>query len=85
MDNSTLKEIGGTVFKNQDSQIWILGSDGRIYIHTYHKNSVAGTHPEGCVVRMYYTEPNHNDIRVTAVEEWDSPSYFVDEQPEEPA
>ena len=79
----TLKEIGGTVIRNQNSEIWMLGQDGRIYRHTFHKNSMSGTHPEGTVVRIYYEEPGHNDVRVKAVEEWDSPSYFVESDSDE--
>ena len=75
-----LKEIGGTVFYNQSEQIRIVGSDGRIYVWTYHKKATCGTFPEGLVVRIYYEERGHNDISVKTIEEWDSPSYFVEEE-----
>lgn len=76
--DKTLKDIGGTVIYNQSEQIWILGSDHRIYRWTYHKKANCGTFPEGLVVRVYYDEAGHNDIKIRAIEEWDSPSYFVE-------
>lgn len=75
----SLKDIGGTVIRNQDSEIWMLGSDQRIYRHTYHKHAVCKDFPEGTVVRMWYDEPGHNDISVKAVEEFDSPSHYAEE------
>jgi hypothetical protein len=76
-----LREIGATVLRNENSVLEALGSDQRIYRYQYHKQHVCGAFRPGDVIRIYYTEPDHNDPKVSTVEEWESPSFLAPEGP----
>lgn len=60
-------EIDGTVLWNEHDMVAVVAADGRIYRHQYHKNSNVAELIPGTIVRVYYHEVEHNDIRVTGV------------------
>lgn len=58
------QEIGGTVQQNEKMVVVIVCTDGRMYRHTYHKNSAYLNLVPGDVVKVYYAELTHGDLKV---------------------